>query len=155
MGKAAVTNAIGGGVTNTGMYLMTSDDRSPRGAAGAFAGGAVTGAISPQGGYLAPLFRGRFGPAVQFGVGAGGAVAGGAVDNAIVSDSYGWQEVGFDAVGGGALSSFPGATKLSPWTPNPGWIGHSIAANGAAHASAILGGAKFVFGSDATGILGW
>nr|WP_237688320.1 RHS repeat-associated core domain-containing protein [Arthrobacter jiangjiafuii] len=153
MGKSAVTNALGGGVSNTGMYLITAEDRSFRGVAGAFAGGAVTGAVSPQGGYLAPLVGGRGGQAIQLGIGAGGAVAGGAVDKAIAGKSYAWQEVVFDAAGGGALSHFPGASALNPGNSKPGWMDHSFAANGAAHASAIVGGAKFVLGPDAAGIL--
>lgn len=76
----------------------------------------------PQGGYLAPLFRGQFGAVVQFGVGAGGAAAGGAVDNAIGGGSDKWHEVVFDAAGGGAISYFTGASALCPGNPKPGWV---------------------------------
>ncbi|SEJ82485.1 RHS repeat-associated core domain-containing protein, partial [Arthrobacter sp. yr096] len=144
MGRAALTNGISGSIGNTGMYhLQRSPDNkwTLGGAIGAATGGFVSGAIGSQAGYLAVPIRGDLAKLVQFGVGAGGSVAGGAVDHAIRGEGYGIGEMAFDGAGGALLTRFPGASELSP---NPGWMTHSMAAYGGAHAGAIVESVKFV-----------
>lgn len=89
MFRAAATNGVSGGVGNTGMYLLTDEDRTLRGGIGASVGGSVSGAISSQSGYL---FSGREQASSlesgQYGIAGGGTVAGGSVDNWIGADAY-------------------------------------------------------------------
>jgi hypothetical protein len=77
-------------------------------------------------------------------------VAGGSVDNMISGESYSVPEMIFDGAGGAALTRFPGAPELSP---NPGWMTHSFAAYGGAHAGAIVESVKFV--AEETGMTPW
>ncbi|MET4542403.1 RHS repeat-associated protein [Arthrobacter bambusae] len=143
MGRAALTNGIAGGLGNTGMYLVqrSPNEWKPAGVLGAAGGGIVSGALGSQSGYLAAPLSGRFSSLVQYGVGAGGSLAGGSVDHAIRSEGYGGAEMFYDGLGGGLLTRFPGAAELSP---NPGWMSHSMAAYGGAHAGAIVESVKFV-----------
>ncbi len=143
MGRAALTNGISGGLGNTGMYLVqrSPNEWKPEGVLGAAGGGIVSGAIGSQAGYLAQPLTGRFSSFVQYGVGAGGSLAGGSVDHAIRGEGYGAAEMVYDGLGGGVLTRFPGAAELSP---NPGWMTHSMAAYGGAHAGAIVESVKFV-----------
>ena len=145
MVKSAVTNGISGSAGNTGMYFVTNpqDEWSVRGASGAAANGFLSGAVSSQGGHLVGSMRGDLATATQYAIGAGGSLAGGAVDNMISGEAYGVPEMIFDGAGGVALSRFPGASGLSP---NPGWMTHSLAAYGGAHAGAIVESVKFVSG---------
>ena len=141
--RSAVTNGVSGGVTNTGMYALTTpqDDWSLRGVGSAAVGGAVTGVVSSQAGHLAAAGPSRLAQLTQYGVASGGAVAGGAVDHALTNRSYDLGEMVVDGVGGGVLSHFPAASALSP---SPGWLDHTFAAYGGAHASAIVGSIKFI-----------
>ncbi len=144
MGRAALTNGISGSIGNTGMYHLqrSPDDKwTLGGAIGAATGGFVSGAIGSQAGYLAAPLSGRFSSFVQYGVGAGGSLVGGSVDHAIRGKGYGAAEMFYDGMGGAALTRFPGASELSP---NPGWMTHSMAAYGGAHAGAIVESVKFV-----------
>ncbi|MFB9859160.1 RHS repeat-associated core domain-containing protein [Paenarthrobacter aurescens] len=155
MGRAALTNGISGGLGNTGMYFVTTprdekDGWTLQGIGGAFAEGALGGAISSQGGYLADPIRGRLSAAIPYVLGAGGAMAGGAADQMINGEEYDGYEMIFDGAGGAALSRFPGASGLEP---NPGWMTHSLAAYGGAHAGAIVESVKFV--AEETGVVRW
>ncbi|WP_156424574.1 hypothetical protein [Arthrobacter sp. EpRS71] len=144
MGRAALTNGISGSIGNTGMYHLqrSPDNKWTLGAAiGAATGGFVSGAIGSQAGYLAVPIRGDLAKLDQFGVGAGVSEAGGAVDHAIRGEGYGIGEMAFDGAGGALLTRFPGASELSP---NPGWMTHSMAAYGGAHAGAIVESVKFL-----------
>ncbi len=143
MGMAAATNGVSGSASNTGMYYLTTPQAnwSAEGALGAGANGFVSGALSSQGGYLTSLMSGRAALATQYVIGGGASVAGGYVDRVFTGEGYDPLEMGFDAVGGAALSHFPGASDLES---NPGWGTHSFAAYAGAHTGAIVESVKFV-----------
>ncbi|MFL4475199.1 RHS repeat-associated core domain-containing protein [Paeniglutamicibacter sp. MACA_103] len=149
MGMSAVSNGIGGGAVNTGIYYGTTPrtDWSTRGGLGAAAGGFLGGAVAGQGGYLFPRATGRILRAAQYVTGGGGSWAGGFLDHAITGEDYDGMEQGYDIAGGLLLSRFPGASDLGPnLGSNPSWMTHSFAAYGGAHAGAIVESAKFVGG---------
>ncbi|WP_394251280.1 DUF6531 domain-containing protein [Arthrobacter pityocampae] len=150
MGMAAVTNGVSGGATNAGMYYLTTPQSgwSAEGVFAAGTGGFVSGALSAQGGYL--VTSGRFSTAAQYIVGGGASALGGYVDHGITGEAYDPLEMGFDAVGGAALTHFPGASALDA---NPSWSTHSFAAYAGAHSGAIVESGKFV--AEETGVAPW
>jgi hypothetical protein len=142
---SAVSNGISGGVTNSGMYAMTTpqSDFKWNEFIGAGVGGTLSGALGSQSGYLARPLDGLPSHLVQYGVSTGGSLAGGAVDSAISGDEYGIYEMAFDGAAGAAQSHFPGAAELGS---NPGWMTHGFSAYGGAHVGAIVESVKFVGG---------